>query len=138
MAGVVARGGGWLVAVCLLLGVACGEDRLEYPVTDEPTGGRWQASSGRATQATGASGEVGSGEAGGSGGAVPEATANAGAGGDVDEYCGNGRVEDGEECDDGNMSNRDLCLIGCTKASCGDGYVQPGEECDPANPRQPP
>src|SRR6187455_730556 len=27
--------------------------------------------------------------------------------------CGNGRVEAGEECDDGNASNDDACLVSC-------------------------
>ena len=48
--------------------------------------------------------------------------------------CGNGTVEAGEQCDDGNASNNDACLNTCTTASCGDGFVQTGvEECDDAN-----
>lgn len=48
--------------------------------------------------------------------------------------CGNGTVESGEECDDGNASNNDACLNDCTSASCGDGFVQTGvEECDDGN-----
>lgn len=34
--------------------------------------------------------------------------------------CGNGRVESGEACDDGNLSNDDACLNNCTLAVCGD------------------
>ncbi|MGB1278134.1 MAG: DUF4215 domain-containing protein, partial [Nannocystaceae bacterium] len=48
--------------------------------------------------------------------------------------CGNGVVDDGEECDDGNALNDDACLDDCTPASCGDGYLFDGaEECDDGN-----
>ena len=48
-----------------------------------------------------------------------------------DPYCGDGVVDDGEECDDGNEDNDDACLNTCIMASCGDGYTQEGvEECD--------
>lgn len=67
--------------------------------------------------------------------------------------CGNGVVEVGEQCDDGNFANGDgcnlylcftpvndpappykLCSI-CTSvlATCGNGTVDPGEECDDGN-----
>lgn len=44
--------------------------------------------------------------------------------------CGNGIVDPGEECDDGNLVNEDSCSNNCMEASCGDGVVQDGEECD--------
>src|SRR5262249_55861188 len=45
--------------------------------------------------------------------------------------CGNGVVEAGEECDDGNTSNTDACLTTCVAARCGDGFVETGvEDCD--------
>ena len=48
--------------------------------------------------------------------------------------CGNGVVEGSEECDDGNDSNEDDCLINCFNAFCGDGFVREGfETCDDAN-----
>jgi cysteine-rich repeat protein len=48
--------------------------------------------------------------------------------------CGNGRVETGEECDDGNESATDRCLPGCRLATCGDGLVRAHvEECDDGN-----
>ncbi len=48
--------------------------------------------------------------------------------------CGNGTVDSGEECDDGNQSNEDGCLNNCRSAECGDGYTYLGhEECDDGN-----
>jgi cysteine-rich repeat protein len=47
--------------------------------------------------------------------------------------CGDGRVDDGEACDDGNASNLDAC-VRCAFARCGDGLVQKGVEgCDDGN-----
>jgi MYXO-CTERM domain-containing protein len=48
--------------------------------------------------------------------------------------CGNGMVDPGEECDDGNPDDTDMCLATCVAATCGDGFVQAGvEECDDGN-----
>jgi len=48
--------------------------------------------------------------------------------------CGNGTVEQGEQCDDGNADNTDACLTTCVDASCGDGFTQTGvEQCDDGN-----
>lgn len=52
--------------------------------------------------------------------------------------CGDGVVDAGEECDDGNNNVTDACLSGpmgtCLFASCGDGYLQAGvESCDDGN-----
>jgi cysteine-rich repeat protein len=49
--------------------------------------------------------------------------------------CGNGTLEPGEQCDDGNHSNRDDCPGTCETARCGDGFrhdkgTPPFEECD--------
>jgi cysteine-rich repeat protein len=39
-----------------------------------------------------------------------------------------------EECDDGNLSNTDMCLATCKLATCGDTFVQAGvEQCDDGN-----
>ncbi|XP_029866091.1 acetylcholinesterase collagenic tail peptide isoform X3 [Aquila chrysaetos chrysaetos] len=44
--------------------------------------------------------------------------------------CGDGIVQDGEECDDGNAVVTDDC-IRCRRAYCGDGYRHEGvEDCD--------
>ena len=50
--------------------------------------------------------------------------------------CGNGHVDTGEQCDDGNTSNGDGCSAGCTHEEapcCGDGHLDAGEECDDGN-----
>lgn len=47
--------------------------------------------------------------------------------------CGNGHVDVGEECDDGNRSNFDGCRYNCKLARCGDGLTDPSEECDDGN-----
>jgi len=48
--------------------------------------------------------------------------------------CGNGQVEVGEECDDGNEDNTDSCLNTCLNATCGDTYLWAvQEQCDDGN-----
>jgi cysteine-rich repeat protein len=45
--------------------------------------------------------------------------------------CGNGRVEAGEECDDGNADDSDACPSTCRWARCGDGFLRANvEECE--------
>ncbi len=44
--------------------------------------------------------------------------------------CGNGTVEAGEACDDGNLVDTDSCTSLCVAARCGDGIVQDGELCE--------
>ena len=53
-------------------------------------------------------------------------------------YCGDGIVNNGEQCDDGNNVNGDGCENNCTPTPiCGDSIIgnTPGETCDP--PGQP-
>jgi cysteine-rich repeat protein len=48
--------------------------------------------------------------------------------------CGNGIVEPGEECDDGNTADCDGCSNACTIVEgCGDGVVCGTEQCDDGN-----
>ena len=55
--------------------------------------------------------------------------------------CGNGEVETGENCDDGNTDNNDGCTNGCETSHCGDGILRQDmdaddplfEECDDGN-----
>ncbi len=47
--------------------------------------------------------------------------------------CGNGVRDPGEQCDDGNATDTDLCTIVCKFPRCGDGSVQRDEACDDGN-----
>jgi cysteine-rich repeat protein len=48
--------------------------------------------------------------------------------------CGNGRLEPGEECDDGNATDCDGCTARCRiETGCGDGAACGAEECDDGN-----
>lgn len=58
-----------------------------------------------------------------------------------DPLCGDGKVDEGEECDDGNDDDQDACLNSCEEARCGDGITRldleasqsGGEACDDAD-----
>jgi cysteine-rich repeat protein len=47
--------------------------------------------------------------------------------------CGDGIVDAGEACDDGNSVDNDACTNACKLADCGDAIVGPGETCDDGN-----
>jgi cysteine-rich repeat protein len=48
--------------------------------------------------------------------------------------CGNGRIDTGEQCDDGNTIDDDNCTAICQNPRCGDGAVRAGvETCDGGN-----
>ena len=86
----------------------------------DPTG------SGMATSGTSSSGTT-----------VPTTSSTQSSEGETDgeqKVCGNGVVEDGEECDDGNTEDDDACRSTCVNATCGDGVTWAGvEECDDGN-----
>jgi cysteine-rich repeat protein len=50
-----------------------------------------------------------------------------------DVACGNGEVEPGEECDDGDTLSGDGCSDVCLEEICGNARVDAGEECDDGN-----
>jgi cysteine-rich repeat protein len=51
-----------------------------------------------------------------------------------DPICGDGIVEEPEECDLGELNDTGMYCTGeCTSNVCGDGYVGPGEACDDGN-----
>ncbi|MFH0770489.1 MAG: DUF4215 domain-containing protein, partial [Candidatus Peregrinibacteria bacterium] len=54
----------------------------------------------------------------------------------LSRYCGNGKLNAGEECDAG-AANSDqpgaTCRPNCSRARCGDGIRDPGEQCDDGN-----
>lgn len=45
--------------------------------------------------------------------------------------CGNGVLESGEECDDGNTVDTDSCPNTCIVPVCGDGVIAGAETCEP-------
>ena len=47
----------------------------------------------------------------------------------VPPNCGNGEIDVGEACDDGNNTSGDGCPADCSPP-CGDGFLDPGEVCD--------
>lgn len=56
-----------------------------------------------------------------------------GVGGTQQVSCGDGMIDPGETCDDGNPFAYDAC-VECQPAACGDGFLQIGvEECDDGN-----
>ena len=135
--------GGWLVGLSVVVGCAGGDDGSGSgfgSMTTQSTQ-TTQTSMTTAPQTSGeSSGEaVTDGSGGGTGGSTGEATtavtsgstggSSGGAG-----VCGDGVVDDGEECDDGNDVDTDDCLSTCVAAKCGDGAVFEGtEECDDGN-----
>jgi len=44
--------------------------------------------------------------------------------------CGNGTLDPGEGCEDGNTVSGDGCDANCTPTACGNGIATAGEECD--------
>ena len=84
------------------------------------------ASSGTTTSGTGTTDSGGTTTSGGT-------TDSTGTTGPV-AVCGDGVVQAGEVCDDGNQDDSDACLVTCSPAKCGDGEVQAGvEACDDGN-----
>ncbi|MFY0539697.1 DUF4215 domain-containing protein [Nannocystis pusilla] len=50
--------------------------------------------------------------------------------------CGNGQLDPGEACDDGNRTPDDGCEDNCSVSPsplCGNGHIDPGEQCDDGN-----
>jgi cysteine-rich repeat protein len=53
-------------------------------------------------------------------------------------YCGDGNLQSGEECDDGNRENKDGCSASCdiellAISQCGNAILERNEECDDGN-----
>ena len=51
----------------------------------------------------------------------------------ADDSCGNGAIDGGEVCDDGNRVDGDGCDSNCRPTGCGNGVVTAGEGCDDGN-----
>ncbi len=47
--------------------------------------------------------------------------------------CGNGQLDPGEACDDGNALDGDACSSRCFKSACGNGKLDVDEQCDDGN-----
>src|SRR5262249_41610059 len=47
--------------------------------------------------------------------------------------CGDGILQEGEECDDGNTVSGDGCSATCKHEVCGNHVLDPGEQCDDGN-----
>ncbi|MBG1233060.1 DUF4215 domain-containing protein [Aestuariivirga litoralis] len=47
--------------------------------------------------------------------------------------CGDGALDAGEQCDDGNTVGGDGCASNCQTESCGNGVLDVGEQCDDGN-----
>ena len=66
-----------------------------------------------------------------------ETAAQAGVSGLLDPaaapVCGDGTVDAGEQCDDGNTANNDGCSSTCQNEVCGDNIQQTNEQCDDGN-----
>lgn len=111
------------------------DDSTHGPGDEAPTGEHPDDATSAAT-ATGATEGTPTGTSTGeaTGGGSPSTTGVGETGessGSVSTRCGDGQVDDGEECDDGNEDNEDACLRRCVLATCGDGHVHAGvEECD--------
>jgi cysteine-rich repeat protein len=145
-----------LLVGLLVAGFACKADNLfmgEYSV-DSGNGNSASSTGGQAgTQALG-------GSAGGLGGAAADAATtkpSIGTGGTIAistatvSNCGNGIIDQNEQCDDGNTVNGDGCSSTCqvesgavcatpgqlckisSTTTCGDSKIDLGEECDDGN-----
>jgi cysteine-rich repeat protein len=53
--------------------------------------------------------------------------------GRISPRCGNGVLDPGEQCDDGNTVDGDGCDSTCVPTACGNGVPSAGEECDDGN-----
>ncbi len=96
-------------------------DVAPYPGVDVPDTGPQDASPGADTDAdTSADTDAGPGDDSGDAGYTPT--------------CGDGLVEEPEECDDGNLTDGDGCDSNCL-SECGDGLLQEDSEeaCDDGN-----
>ncbi|MFO0759888.1 MAG: hypothetical protein U0359_25610 [Byssovorax sp.] len=94
------------------------------------TGGTTSATTGTGGSASSAGGG-GSASSAGGGGSTSSAGGNGGSGG-APPSCGDGKLDNGEECDQGAQNaDTGACTTQCKNAVCGDGLVQSGvEQCD--------
>jgi cysteine-rich repeat protein len=122
----LARRAGVVIAVAAGTGLGCGQShRSDESQTDAgSTGGAGASGTGTGGTGTGGTGVGGTG-------AVP----TGGTDGTIQVPCGNGELDDDEECDDGNRTNGDGCSYLCwvENPTCGDGVRVRAEACDDGN-----
>ncbi len=123
-----------LVVVCAALGVACSDDGTTTGQTSDnsagSTGGQTTAPATDTTPGTTTMTATAT-----DGGSATDASGSTGSPTTgVVPMCGDGAVDAGEECDDGNTDDTDACTNACKNAVCGDSIVQAMvEECDDGN-----
>ncbi len=123
-----------IIPLLLLAPLACGDDSTETGASaGETSSSTGVAASGSSSTSGGASetdstaGPGGTGSMSETGGSTTETTMDVTAGG----VCGDGTVDAGEECDEGDDNGPGgACLDGCVVNVCGDDDKGPGEECD--------
>ena len=101
--------GGMMAAALVLYGCALGEGTFETEGPALGSGGRLESDGSDGGDATGTDGQ-------GGGSGIPAS-------------CGDGIVDPGEQCDDGNDDDTDACTRQCLPPSCDDG-LQSGDESD--------
>lgn len=99
------------VSMVLLLAPACALNTFGPGPADSSTGGG-ETAAGTTEEPTTSSSTAGSSSGG------------------ADDSCGDGVLDESEECDDGDDDDHDACTNACTLAFCGDGVRGPGDECD--------
>lgn len=121
---------GRVLLACLTGLGGCAVDSTPSPFELSTTEAQLPAST---STTTGETGSTGTTEVLDTTGVLPTGTTSPGTTA-VPVECGNGVVESGEECDDGNLDDTDACLSSCAAARCGDGVVHQGiEACDDGN-----
>jgi fibro-slime domain-containing protein len=143
----IARGWGTLVlagATVLIAGASCGAAKV---TNNESTGGQGQAGAGGGT---GGGGGPSTGGTGGSGTCGVVGCVNRTDAGTISvKNCGDGKLDPGEQCDDGNRKNGDGCNAICQieadflcptpgepcvdQRVCGNGKLTSDEVCDDNN-----
>jgi len=121
--------GWWLIA--LLSSTAC-YTSVGVESTEDSTGGT-MSGSGMPSDSGGCEGALGC-PCGPAGGCDPGLMCSAGSCVNIGSECGNGEIENDEQCDLGpQLDDEGSCKTDCTLAYCGDGFAGPGEGCDDGN-----
>lgn len=113
----------WAILAACLVVWSCGDDKVQSN-GDGGSGGKGGigGAGGKGGDGGGAGGDGGAGGEGGDGGdgGTPGTGGSGGQGGEgatggsgPSDDCGNGQIDDGEECDDGNDSDNDGCSAKC-------------------------